>query len=148
MTSQRPFDVEYELTRLTQRLRRRSMRIVEQLHPELDYGTYLFFLGICEAPGEVRGADLAESFGVHKSTASRAVSTLVRLGLVEQTPDPLDGRARLLTPAGPALAQLNAARTDVQRRLEELFSGWDADDVAAFTDLLHRYNDAADATLD
>lgn len=140
-------DIEYELTRLTRRIRRRSIQIAAELHPDLDYGTYLYLLAICDAPGAIRGADLAEDFAVHKSTASRAVATLVRLGLVEQEPDPEDGRARLLTPTPRVVVSLARARADVQRRIGELLDGWDPSDVAVFTDLLHRYNDAADTTV-
>jgi DNA-binding MarR family transcriptional regulator len=137
-------DLEFELTRLAQRLRRRSLQTVESLHPELDYGTYLYFLAIADSPGEVRGADLADQLGVHKSTASRAVSTLVRLGLVEQHPDPADGRARLLVPTEAAMTTLRAMRTEVHERLGRMLAGWDSTDVRALTVLLHRYNDSAE----
>lgn len=137
-------DLEFELTRLARRMRRRSMQTVEALHPDLDYGTYLYLLAIADSPGEVRGADLADQLGVHKSTASRAVASLVRLGLVEQHPDPADGRARLLVPTESALGTLRAMRAEVQERLGRMLAGWDTRDVQALTALLHRYNDSAE----
>ncbi len=138
-------DLELELTRLMQRVRRRSVQIVSGLHRDLDYGTYLFFLAICDAPGQVRGADLAESLGVHKSTASRAIAALVKYGLVEQHPDPSDGRARLLVPTEEAASRLRAYRSETHDRLVRLLAGWEATDIDTFVGLLRRFNDTAEA---
>ncbi len=137
-------DLEFELTRLAQRVRRRSMQIVSGLHEDLDYSTYLFFLGICDAPGQVRGSDLAELMGVHKSTASRAVSSLVTLGLVEQVPDPSDGRARLLVPTAVAQERLAEYRAETRDRLSTVLTGWQPSDLDTFVTLMRRYNDNAD----
>ncbi|MFT4298228.1 MAG: MarR family transcriptional regulator [Aeromicrobium sp.] len=138
-------DIDLELTRLAGRLRRRSVQIVSELHPDLDYGTYLFFLAICDAPGQVRGADLAEMMGVHKSTASRAVAALVRYGLVEQQSDPSDGRARLLVPTPDAMKRQSAHRAAMRDRLNEFLADWDLDDLDTFSGLLRRFNDSAEA---
>ncbi|MFT4187972.1 MAG: MarR family winged helix-turn-helix transcriptional regulator [Aeromicrobium sp.] len=139
-------DLELELTRLARRLRRRSVQLVSELHPDLDYGTYLFFLAICDAPGRVRGADLAEMTGVHKSTASRAVAALVCFGLVEQRPDPSDGRARLLVPTPDALKRQTAYRAAMRDRLNEFLADWDLDDLDTFISLMRRFNDSAEAS--
>jgi DNA-binding MarR family transcriptional regulator len=138
-------DLELEITRLMQRVRRRSLQIVSGLHRDLDYGTYLFFLAICDAPGQVRGADLAELMGVHKSTASRAIAALVRYGLVEQHPDPSDGRARLLVPTEAAAARLLAYRAETHDRLVHLLEDWELGEITAFVGLLRRFNDTAEA---
>lgn len=146
MTSDKPatIAIEDELTRLATRMRRRSLRTVEALHPDLDYTTYVYFLAICDAPEPVRGADLAEQLQVHKSTASRAVATLSRLGLVEQRPDPLDGRARLLVPDDAALAKLRAFRAELHTRLERMLGDWNPAEIEQFAVLFQRYNDVAD----
>ncbi len=138
-------DLELELTRLVQRVRRRSVQIISGLHRDLDYGTYLFFLAICDAQGQVRGADLAEAMGVHKSTASRAVAALVNYGLVEQHPDPSDGRARLLVPTEAAAARLRDYRSETHERLVRLLDDWEGDDIDMFVGLLRRFNDRAEA---
>ncbi|GAA1730662.1 MarR family winged helix-turn-helix transcriptional regulator [Aeromicrobium alkaliterrae] len=138
-------DLELELTRLVQRVRRRSIQIVSGLHRDLDYGTYLFFLAICDAPGQVRGADLAESMGVHKSTASRAIAALVKYGLVEQHPDPSDGRARLLVPTEEAAERLRGYRTETHERLVRLLDGWEVAEIDAFSGALRRFNDTAES---
>lgn len=57
------------------------------------------------ADGPAMQGDLVTALEVERATLSGVVSALVRKGLVEQVPDPLDQRRRLLTmtSAGSAL---------------------------------------------
>lgn len=50
----------------------------------------------------VRGADLAKKLGVTKQAVSQLITELEEWGVVEQVPDPADGRAKLVrfTPKG------------------------------------------------
>jgi DNA-binding MarR family transcriptional regulator len=137
-------DVDYELARFVRRVRARSMSRLDELHPQLDYGTFLFFVAIRDAKDGIRGTELAEALGVHKSTASRAISTLDRLGLIIRVPDPEDGRAQLLVGHPDAVAKFDAYRATNHAWLDEIFSTWDADEVAAFARGLVRLNDAAE----
>ena len=57
-------DVDYELTRFVRRVRTRGMSRLGEIHPQLDYGTFLFLLAICDATDGVRGSELAEQLGV------------------------------------------------------------------------------------
>ncbi|MGH3358385.1 MAG: hypothetical protein ACRDO7_06245, partial [Nocardioidaceae bacterium] len=65
-------DVEYEITRMLRRSRVRGLRTVAEVHPELEFGNYLLLLAVNDAFDAdvegVRATDLAETFGVHKST--------------------------------------------------------------------------------
>lgn len=146
MTRELPADlnVDYELTRFVRRVRVRSLRSVEQIHPKLDYGSFLFLTAIADAPDGIRGSELAEGLGVHKSTASRGIAVLERLGLVSRIPDPEDGRAQLLVAEPETLAKLDAYRKRSHARLAEVLSDWTSEEIAAFGRSLTRLNDAAE----
>lgn len=141
-------DVEYELTRLLRRSRVLGMRTVEQIHPELDFTSYLLMVAIYESQdyerAGVRGSELAEAFGVHKSTISRGLSTLEGLGLVERVPDPTDGRARLTALSPDATTRIEAARTQRHEELARALQDWSATDLSTFAQLLQRLNAAFD----
>ena len=73
--------------------------------------------------------DLQRALQVERATLSVIVTTLARKGLVEQLPDRLDQRQRLLrmTPAG---TRLWAELPDLSRIEEVAFGGMDAADLA------------------
>lgn len=141
-------DVEYELTRLLRRSRLRGMRAVEEIHRDLDFASYLLMVAINESHdterGGVRGSELADTVGVHKSTISRGLTTLEALGLVERVPDPTDGRARLVALSAEATARLEAVRTRRLDQLAQALSDWSAEDLSTFAQLLQRLNSAMD----
>jgi DNA-binding MarR family transcriptional regulator len=104
-----------------QGLRQSHLRIIESVVPE---GS--------------RAADLARRLRMTKQGAGQLVGSLLERGLLEQVPDPLDRRARLLvlTPAGADV------RRAVDEELAGLESGWadevGADDYATFRAVLER----------
>lgn len=137
-------DVEYELARFVRRVRARSLRELPEIHPSLDYGMFLFLVAICDAPDGIRGSELAESLEVHKSTASRAIAALERLGLVTRVPDPDDGRAQLLVAETVALAKVEAYRGRGRHRISAILADWSPDEVSTFASSLTRLNDASE----
>lgn len=149
MTSELPadLDVDFELTRFVRRVRSRSMKNLGEIHPKLDYGTFTFLLAICDAPEGIRGSELAEGLGVHKSTASRAIATLERLELVNRIPDPDDGRAQLLVPTESAAKSVGDYRRGSHERLVAIMEDWDPEEVRTFARSLTRLNEGAERLL-
>jgi DNA-binding MarR family transcriptional regulator len=138
------FDVDYELVRFVRRARAYAMGQLSEIHPELDYNTFVLLLAIRDMNGGVQASELAEEMQVHKSTVSRAVGTMERLGLIERVTHPDDARARLLTVTDDTQARIDAFRVSSHAWLADRLADWTADERATFARLLARLNDAAE----
>lgn len=66
-------------------------------------------------PDGTRLTDLAEQAQISKQTATALVDKLEQAGLVERTPDPTDGRARLVRLSVKGKEALPIARAEEQR---------------------------------
>lgn len=137
-------DVDYEIVRFGRRARAYAMGHIGEIHEELDYGTFLVLLAICDAKDGVRASQLADDMRVHKSTVSRAVASLERMGLIERTTHPDDARAQILTVPADARAKIEAFRARGHAELAELLSDWTDDEKETFARLLSRLNDGAE----
>jgi DNA-binding MarR family transcriptional regulator len=135
--------LEEQLALFHRRSRRFLRSFATRVHPDMDASTYAVLLVIAQA-APLRLNELAEEFGLDKSTMSRHVSTLIQLGLVQRDPDPLDGRAFLLRPSPDGqsrLASATAARRDEWRgRLD----GWSTAELTEFVVGLTRLNSDLD----
>ncbi|MFE0627246.1 MarR family winged helix-turn-helix transcriptional regulator [Streptomyces sp. NPDC058864] len=122
---------------------RRARAAAARMHPQLSLVAYTLLAHMSDRR-DCRATDLAQAFLLDKSTVSRQVATLERLGLVERRPDPADHRVQVLLPTTAGAAVLaeatNAARRSVCGRLAD----WDDTDLARFAAYLTRYNDAAE----
>src|SRR5829696_5078026 len=114
-----------------------STRAAAQLYGELPSFGWALLLPL-ERDGAQRCSALAIKAGIDVSVASRQIAALERSGYVERRPDPVDGRANLLslTPAGvETIAVTRALRQDWA--LSALAS-WDEGDARILSDLLDR----------
>jgi DNA-binding MarR family transcriptional regulator len=98
--------VRAAVTRLARTLRRES---ATDLSP-----TLMIALATIEAHGPMTPGDLASHERVRKPTVTRILGALAERGLVERTPDPLDGRMAWiqLTPDGRKLLRRVRRRRD------------------------------------
>lgn len=146
MPPQKPddFDVDVQLTRLFRRARMRTIQHLPSIDPRLDYGAYMVLSLIFEAPDGIRASELAEAFEVHKSTISRAVSALERMGLVQREADPEDGRAQLLTVPDDAAGRIQAFRREGHEWFGGLLRGWSQDERETLARLVKRLNETPD----
>ena len=70
-------------------------------------------------PDGTRLVDLAAQARVTKQTAGHLVDQLEKAGYVERSPDPADGRARLVRLTSRAQALVPVANAEVERVLDE-----------------------------
>jgi len=92
-------------------------------------------------PGGCHLKDLAARNALDPSTVSRAVATLVQLGLVRRTADPADGRASILQLTERGDLALHDTQRQYDTVLAEALAGWSPQDLATFTALLQRFAD-------
>jgi DNA-binding MarR family transcriptional regulator len=117
-----------------------SARAADQLYGDLpSYGWSL--LVPLQRDGDQRCSALALRAGVDVSVASRQLAVLERSGYVERRPDPLDGRASLLSVTPEGVAALDAARALRSDWALTALSGWDEDDARLLAALLDRLVD-------
>jgi len=114
---------------------------------QIDRSGYWALVRLDESPTPVRLSDLAASLELDLSTVSRQVRDLVGTGLVTREPDPLDGRACLLSLSGRGRAVLDAVREARRDVLRDALSAWSANEratvAAAVARLAYGLHDAA-----
>jgi DNA-binding MarR family transcriptional regulator len=98
-------------------------------------------LGSLEQGGEQRCGALAARMGVDLSVASRQVSALERAGYVARRPDPLDGRASLMSVSDEGVAALARVRELRCQWAADALDDWSEDDAHPVSALLERLAD-------
>lgn len=135
--------VEIEISVTARRIRRAATSRARTIHPELPATSYAMLLEVRER-GSCRPSDLAELFSIDKGAVSRLVNGLEEMGLLARSPDPLDGRAQLLTVTDVGQQRMDEVTREGKLRWAERLSTWDYDDLASFAAMLRRYNTAID----
>jgi DNA-binding MarR family transcriptional regulator len=119
-------------------------RMAPAVHPDLDAEGLRLLVTVarfCERSGRgVRGTELVEVLGVHKSSVSRGVSHLEELGLLARAPDDRDARAHLLTLTERGQAGLEEGRRRRSDEIATALAGWTPEEVEAAAAVLHRLN--------
>lgn len=119
-------------------LARHHLRNTHSAEHVLDRSAYQLLSRLEQGPLSQRG--LAEAFGLDLSTVNRQVAALCRKGLVDRSPDPEGGAARLLEPTARGLDLLRSDRALLHAQLGRIVDGWDDADVEALRTLLERFN--------
>jgi DNA-binding MarR family transcriptional regulator len=108
-------------------------------HPDaVERATYILLVHLVK-DGPQRAGALAESVHSDPSTVSRQLAQLVKLGLVERTADPEDGRATLVGATVEGLRVFEQNRRNRNAHIAALTADWDAADRHRFADLLSRF---------
>jgi DNA-binding MarR family transcriptional regulator len=94
--------------------------------------------------GGTRLVELADRALVTKQTAGHLVDQLERAGYVERTPDPTDGRARLVRLTARAHRAVPVADAEVRRVLTEWSKVLGPEPADAFADALARLAEVVD----
>lgn len=131
--------IEAEVGTLIRRVKRVMGERAREVHPELHPMTY-FMLTHLATHGPLRGADLADAFGMDKGGVSRQVQSLVDLGLVERKPAPEDRRAILLDATDEGRERLDAMSRSRRDRFDGRLSEWTDEELSSFAARLAAYN--------
>jgi DNA-binding MarR family transcriptional regulator len=130
--------IQRELTGFARRARATAAR----MHPDLSLVSYTI-LAHLEVQQDCRATDLAAHYLLDKSTVSRQVAALERLGYIERRVDAADHRVQVLHLAPRGVEILAAAQIRRREAFQERLAGWDADDLSRFAEYLVRYNQDA-----
>jgi DNA-binding MarR family transcriptional regulator len=117
--------------------RRNARAGAHALDPRLDVTAYPLVSTIGWR-GAMRPSEIAAVLHLDKSTVSRQIAAVARLGLIERVPDPDDARAvtiRLTDVAQARMEELKAARAE---RWRAALAEWAPGDIAELTRLLRR----------
>lgn len=97
--------------------------------------------------GPTKQRDLVKALQVERATLSAIIAVLVRKGLAEQVPDPVDQRQKLLrmTAAG---AKLWKALPDLALIHDVAFKGMDAADISAAVRVLQAATERLEAFIE
>jgi len=133
--------IEAEVGTLIRRVKRVMGERAREVHPELHPMTY-FMLTHLATHGPLRGADLADAFGMDKGGVSRQVQSLVDLGLVERKPAPEDRRAILLDATDEGRERLDAMSRSRRDRFDGRLAEWTDEELSSFAARLSAYNRA------
>jgi DNA-binding MarR family transcriptional regulator len=104
----------------------------------LDTGSF-WLLRSLAASGPLRVTDLAVCANLDASTVSRHVAQLHSAGLIERTPDPLDGRAHRVKLSDAGSARIDAALRSRRALLEKCLESWNPRDLEELERLLTRF---------
>ncbi len=127
--------VQRELTAVA----RRARSLASRIHPNLTLVTYTLLDHLHERGG-CRGTDLAAFFMLDKSTVSRQIAALEKLGLVERTADPEDLRGQIIRASEAGEQLLRDVREQRHVAFLERLADWPDDDLERFAEYLARYN--------
>ena len=120
------------------RLVERSRAQYQADNPDaVERATYLLLVHLVK-DGPRRASALAEAVHSDPSTISRQIGHLVKLGYVERTADPVDGRATLLAATVEGRRVFEENRRLRNERFTEILAGWSGDDRAALAAMLGR----------
>ncbi|HEX4289493.1 MAG TPA: MarR family transcriptional regulator [Trebonia sp.] len=120
-------------------LSRRARDVGDDLHPGLSLVDYTLLTQVDAAPG-MRAADLAAHFCLDKSTLSRQLEQLITAGLLRRDSEQPGRRGYALALTAAGRQHLDAAADAVRDRLAERLTDWDDADIAAFAELVARFN--------
>ena len=127
--------IQRELTAVA----RRARSLASRIHPNLTLVTYTLLDHLHERGG-CRGTDLAAFFTLDKSTVSRQIAALEKLGLVERTADPEDLRGQIIRASAAGEQLLSDVREQRHAAFLERLADWPDDDLERFSAYLALYN--------
>ncbi len=142
MASLQPTDeladaVSTALIRLVRLLERGRAQYQAENPDAVERATYLLLVHLVKG-GPQRAGALAEAVHSAPSTISRQIAHLVKLGHVERTADPVDGRATLLAATDEGRRVFEENRRLRNERFSQILAAWSEADRATLATMLGR----------
>lgn len=146
MSSQHESDLDVADAVGTQLIR--LMRLIERTQAQyqadhadaVERATYHLLVHLVK-DGPRRAGALAEAVHSDPSTISRQIGHLVKLGYVERTADPEDGRATLLAATDEGRRIFEHNRRLRNESIARMLASWSEEDRAVLSELLGRFTD-------
>lgn len=129
--------LETELMSLIHRSRVNARDMAREVDPRLEPTAYPLVVTLAYGEPQ-RVSELAMALYLDKSTVSRQIDGLARLGLVERLPDPDDARARLVTLTTEGKNIISEQQERRHERTREVLHRWRDGDVRELTRLLRQ----------
>ncbi|MFE7317742.1 MarR family winged helix-turn-helix transcriptional regulator [Streptomyces sp. NPDC057555] len=129
--------IQQEMTAFARRARATAAR----MHPELSLVSYTLLAHLDDQQG-CRATDLAAHYYLDKSTVSRQIAALEKLGFVERRIDPDDHRVQVLHPTEEGAQVLANVTVSRRQAFHERLADWEEEDLDRFASYLARYNAA------
>jgi DNA-binding MarR family transcriptional regulator len=129
--------VSTALIRLVRLLERTRAQYQADNPDAVERATYLLLVHLVK-DGPRRAGALADAVHSDPSTISRQIGHLVKLGYVERTADPEDGRATLLAATAEGRRVLEENRRLRNERFSQILASWSDADRAALSAMLGR----------
>jgi DNA-binding MarR family transcriptional regulator len=119
-------------------LMRRRAALSAEVHPGLSLTAYSVLTQIQAAPGS-RACDLADLFGLDKSTVSRQLNELQATGLIGREGERPGRRGYTLVLTAKGQRKLEQEAERARQRLAEGLASWKEQDIAAFAEIIERF---------
>ncbi|MGW4481512.1 MarR family winged helix-turn-helix transcriptional regulator [Rhodococcus triatomae] len=126
--------------------RRGSISTRESAHaidPKLDPACYPLLILLARSVDAVPMATLVQDLGVEKSTLTRQIDAVTRLGLVRRRRNPADARAKLVELTQGGRTRVSEQRDERVARWRRSLEQWDSGDLRSLAALLRRLGEAA-----
>lgn len=117
---------------------RRGLVDARAEEPSLSITDQSIVMAIADDPG-IRSTDIARMFRLNRSTVSRQLSTLVSLGLVQETPSS-SGRGRPLELTAEGEEAFRNTLRSLQGVIDVHLAQWTDDEVQRFAHDLQRFD--------
>ncbi|MFJ2541946.1 MarR family winged helix-turn-helix transcriptional regulator [Microbacterium sp. NPDC087589] len=117
---------------------RRGLVDARAEEPKLSITDQSIVMAIADAPG-IRSTDIARMFRLNRSTVSRQLSTLVSLGLVQETPS-ASGRGRPLELTAEGEDAFHNTLRSLQTVIDAHLAQWTDAEVQRFAHDLQRFD--------
>jgi DNA-binding MarR family transcriptional regulator len=117
-----------------------------KLHPGVEPASYAILFNLADEPRRV--SLLADCVHSDVSTVSRQVTTLVSHGLLDKVPDPLDGRAFMVSLSSEGKELMERLKASRAEWFVKMLADWTTADADAFALYLERFATSFEASKD